>query len=142
MWAPARMQAVTAAAVPHSRSAGLAVAERRLQERLAGGAEQERPVERREDGVVEPGQEAQAVLGALGEADARVEDDALAGDAGRLGQRSTPAASSAATSRDHVAVAGRCAYMSAGAPAVVHQHERRRGRAATTPPAPGRRRGR
>ncbi len=45
MWAPWRMLAVTAAAVPQSRSVGRVVAQCRSQERLAGGSREDRAIE-------------------------------------------------------------------------------------------------
>ena len=82
MWAPPRTLAATAAAVRPVARRGRALADRRLQEGFARRPGQDRAVEHGQ--LVEAGQRLEAVLGALGEANAGIEDDRLAAHPGRL----------------------------------------------------------
>ena len=95
--APASTAAVTAAAVAQSRAAGGALAGGALQERLSRGADEERAAERVQ--LVQPREQRRAVLGALREADPRIEEHAR-----QSGCRPPPRAANALTElRGHLA---------------------------------------
>ena len=100
---------------------GVPLAERRFQERLAGGADQHGPAERLE--LPQAGQQGQAVFRALGEADAGIDQDSLALDARRFGERQAlPQFPGDLAGNVDVS---RLAIHLTGPATVVHQHHRR-----------------
>ena len=121
MCAPSRTLAVTAAAVPQSRSSGGRSPSAALQERLARGAGENRPTQRGDP--IELRQHVEAVLGALREAEPGIEDDGVARDAGAFSRASTASASSRATSDSDIGVHGPLVHV-ARTTAVVHQDDR------------------